>query len=107
MEKILFATFEGRHLSTDEILRLPPNTRIKIIIETEETEAKSDNGKGQVTKPEDVEKTKDKQKQDSDKLIQLLQSWREEDSQEEQQETWTYLKHVLDEDRLSNRRFFP
>ena len=38
--------------------------------------------------------------------IQLLRLWRTGDEQE-QQETWQYLKRVLDEDRLSNRRLFP
>jgi hypothetical protein len=30
-----------------------------------------------------------------------------EDDAEEQQETFTYLKQVLDEDRFSTRRLFP
>jgi hypothetical protein len=30
-----------------------------------------------------------------------------EDEAEEQRETFTYLKHVLDEDRFSTRRLFP
>jgi hypothetical protein len=38
--------------------------------------------------------------------IQLLQSWRNEDSQE-QRETWEFLKQAIDEDRLSDRKFFP
>jgi hypothetical protein len=41
-----------------------------------------------------------------DAAIQLLQSWREADEQE-QQETWEYLKRALDEDRLSDRKLFP
>ena len=39
-------------------------------------------------------------------LIQLLRSWREGDEQE-QRSTWEYLKQVLDEDRLSERKLFP
>jgi hypothetical protein len=39
-------------------------------------------------------------------LIQLLRSWRESDD-EERIETWKYLKHALDEDRLSDRKLFP
>ena len=41
--------------------------------------------------------------------IQLLRSWREGDEEERkrQKETWEYLKRVLDEDRLSYRKFFP
>ncbi len=38
--------------------------------------------------------------------IRLLRSWREGDEQE-QCETWEYLKRVLDEDRPSNRKLFP
>jgi hypothetical protein len=39
-------------------------------------------------------------------LIQLLRSWREGDEQE-QHDTWEYLKRALDEDRLSDRKLFP
>jgi hypothetical protein len=39
-------------------------------------------------------------------LIQLLRSWRESDDQE-RIETWEYLKHALDEERLSDRKLFP
>ena len=39
-------------------------------------------------------------------LILLLRSWREGDEQE-QRSTWEYLKQVLDEDRLSERKLFP
>lgn len=39
-------------------------------------------------------------------LIQLLKSWREGDEQE-QRDTWEYLKQALDEDRLSERKLFP
>ena len=38
--------------------------------------------------------------------IRLLESWRTGDEQE-QRETWEFLKRVLDEDRLSDRPFFP
>ena len=38
-------------------------------------------------------------------LIQLLRSWREGD--EEQRDTWEYLRQALDEDRLSERKLFP
>ncbi len=38
--------------------------------------------------------------------IKLLESWYEEDAQE-QCETWEYLKQALDEDRLSDRKLFP
>ena len=39
-------------------------------------------------------------------LLQLLRSWREGDEQE-QRNTWEYLKQALDEDRLSERKLFP
>ena len=39
-------------------------------------------------------------------LIQLLRSWREGDEQE-QRDTWEYLRQALDEDRLSERKLFP
>ncbi len=39
-------------------------------------------------------------------LIQMLRSWREGDEQE-QRNTWEYLKRALDEDRLSERKLFP
>jgi hypothetical protein len=39
-------------------------------------------------------------------LLELLRSWREGD-EEEQRSTWEYLKRVLDEDRLSERKLFP
>lgn len=42
----------------------------------------------------------------NDALIQLLRSWREGDEQE-QRNTWEYLKQALDEDRLSERKLFP
>jgi len=44
--------------------------------------------------------------QRSHALIQLLNSWREGDEQE-QRSTWEYLKRALDEDRLSERKLFP
>jgi hypothetical protein len=56
--------------------------------------------------PANVRDIEDKQKQNNDELIRLLQTWREEDNREEQRETWEYLKRVLDEDRLSYRRLF-
>jgi hypothetical protein len=46
------------------------------------------------------------QSQKNRALIQLLRSWREGD-EEEQQNTWEYLKQALDEDRLSERKLFP
>ncbi len=40
-------------------------------------------------------------------LVQLVQSWIDEDDTDEQRETLEYLIHALDEDRLSNRKLFP
>jgi hypothetical protein len=39
--------------------------------------------------------------------INLINSWVEEGDEQEQTETWEYLRKVLDEDRLSNRPLFP
>lgn len=39
--------------------------------------------------------------------IDLINSWVEEGDEQEQTETWEYLRKVLDEDRLSNRLLFP
>lgn len=46
---------------------------------------------------------------DVNQALALLQSWNvgESPEREEQRETWEYLKQVLDEDRLSDRRLFP
>ncbi len=46
------------------------------------------------------------QSQKNNALIQLLRSWREGDEQE-QRNTWEYLRQALDEDRLSERKLFP
>jgi hypothetical protein len=43
----------------------------------------------------------------STKLVNLLQSWIDEDDTQEQQETGEYLIQALDEDRLSDRKLFP
>lgn len=40
-------------------------------------------------------------------LSELLRSWREDGDEQEQKETWEFLRQALDEDRLSNRRLFP
>ena len=39
--------------------------------------------------------------------IALLRSWAEEGDEQEQRDTWEYLKEALDEDRLSDRKLFP
>jgi hypothetical protein len=46
-------------------------------------------------------------KEKQTKLVDLLQSWMDEDDSKEQQETGEYLIHALDEDRLSDRKLFP
>ena len=43
--------------------------------------------------------------QKNETAIQLLRSWREGDEQE-QRDTWEYLKQALDENRLSDRKLF-
>ncbi len=40
------------------------------------------------------------------KAIELLDSWIEKGDEQEQKETWEYLKKELDENRLSDRKFF-
>jgi hypothetical protein len=45
--------------------------------------------------------------ENSTKLVNLLQSWIDEDDTAEQQETGEYLIQALDEDRLSDRKLFP
>jgi len=46
---------------------------------------------------------------DVDQALALLQSWYvgETPDPDEQRETWEFLKHALDEDRLSDRKLFP
>lgn len=41
------------------------------------------------------------------RLVDLLQSWIDEEDDREQQETGEYLIEVLDQDRLSERPLFP
>lgn len=41
------------------------------------------------------------------KLVNLLQSWIDEEDEQEQQETGEYLIEELDQDRLSDRCLFP
>lgn len=41
------------------------------------------------------------------KAMALLQSWLNEDEEAEQKETGDFLRRVLDEDRLSERKLFP
>lgn len=45
------------------------------------------------------------EQQNREQAIKLLQSWREDDEQE-QKETWEYLKQALEQDRLSDRKLF-
>jgi hypothetical protein len=40
-------------------------------------------------------------------LAQLLQSWEDNGDEQEQQATWEYIRHALDQDRLSHRPLFP
>jgi hypothetical protein len=49
------------------------------------------------------------QRMKNEAAIQLLREWREgsESDEQEQRETWEYLKQALDEHRLSARKLFP
>lgn len=40
-------------------------------------------------------------------LAAILESWIQEGDEEEQRETWEFLRKALDEDRLSDRKLFP
>jgi plasmid stability protein len=46
-------------------------------------------------------------KQKQAEAVNLLQSWLDDEDEEEQQETGQYLIHALDDDRLSERKLFP
>ncbi|NJL40802.1 MAG: hypothetical protein HC899_31740 [Leptolyngbyaceae cyanobacterium SM1_4_3] len=46
-------------------------------------------------------------KQKQTEAVNLLQSWLDDEDEEEQQETGQYLIHALDDDRLSERKLFP
>ncbi len=41
------------------------------------------------------------------RLVNMLQSWIDEDDAQEQQETGEFLIQALEEDRLSDRKLFP
>ena len=62
-----------------------------------------------VDTPEAEKKTPETQRAKREAAIRLLRSWREEGEhdEQEQRETWAYLKKALDENRLSNRKLFP
>lgn len=46
-------------------------------------------------------------KQKQTEAVNLLQSWLDDEDEEEQQETGQYWIHALDDDRLSERKLFP
>lgn len=46
-------------------------------------------------------------KQKQTEVVNLLQSWIDDENGAEQQETGQYLIHALDNDRLSERKLFP
>ncbi|MCU0569381.1 MAG: hypothetical protein MUF49_22745 [Oculatellaceae cyanobacterium Prado106] len=46
-------------------------------------------------------------KQKQTEAVRLIQSWIEDEDEEEQQETGQYLVQALDSDRLSDRKLFP
>lgn len=63
----------------------------------------SDNESSEV----DPEAARAEQIKKNQAAIELLRSWREYGDEQEQTETWEYLRQALDEDRLSNRPLFP
>ena len=83
-------------------------------IATQPTAVQTRNGDPPKESRRDLDRTETslspEQIQKNQALIQLLRSWREDDDEEdarEQRETWEYLRRVLDEDRLSDRKLFP
>lgn len=46
-------------------------------------------------------------RQKQTQAVNLIQSWIDDEDTDEQKETGQYLIHALDEDRLSERKFFP
>ncbi|MBW4592063.1 MAG: hypothetical protein KME46_03820 [Brasilonema angustatum HA4187-MV1] len=61
-----------------------------------------------------LSETSEQEIPENDRLIQqhkalskLTKEWIEEGDEQEQTETWEYLRQALDEDRLSNRPLFP
>jgi hypothetical protein len=108
MEKVISAVFDGVHVTPDEALHVPPNTRIKIVIDTEESVALKGNGTNQrLNLAEQANDDIDLSRQNTEDLLQLLESWVQDGDAEAQRETWEFLKQALDEDRLSDRRLFP
>lgn len=59
----------------------------------------------QKAKPETLEANRLAQQHKA--LKELTRLWLEEGDEQEQTETWEYLRQALDEDRLSNRPLFP
>ncbi len=108
MEKVISAVFDGVHVTLDKKLHVPPNTRVKIIIDAEDSVTHKGNGTNQlVTLTESADDNIDLSQQKTEELLQLLESWAQDGDAEEQRETWEFLKQALDEDRLSDRRLFP
>jgi hypothetical protein len=61
----------------------------------------------QVEKRVGVEDLIVRSKLDTQAAIQMLEAMRIEGDEQEQRETWEFLKQALDEDRLSDRKLFP
>jgi hemerythrin superfamily protein len=67
-----------------------------------------------VTLKLDLSGNSEQETQETDRLTQqhkalskLTKEWIEEGDEQEQTETWQYLRQALDENRLSNRPLFP
>ncbi|HKP53938.1 MAG TPA: hypothetical protein VJ183_14960 [Chloroflexia bacterium] len=52
------------------------------------------------------EERRSKQIERNQAAIKLLRSWREEGHEQEQREAWEFISRALDEDRLSDRKFY-
>jgi hypothetical protein len=53
----------------------------------------------------DIEERRRKQIEQNQAAIELLRSWRKGDVQQ-QREAWEFISRALDEDRLSDRKFY-
>ncbi len=108
MQKEIQTTYNKGSFVLDEPLNIPENARFRLIIEVDNSGANHVE-KDYEAKNAPLIKTDEishSTKQNGKNLLRLLRSWRKEDDQGEQKKTWEYLKKVLDEDRLSDRRLF-
>jgi tagatose-1,6-bisphosphate aldolase len=108
MQKEIQTTYNKGSFVLDEPLLIPENARLRLFIDVENS------GADQAVEGYEVRhvpllksvEISHSTKQNGKNLLRLLRSWREEDDQGEQKKTYDYLKKVLDEGRLSDRRLF-